>query len=46
VAVATKPGDVFFHPSNFYHGFSEVTPDVFWLNIRWDDNYGAPRGAP
>jgi mannose-6-phosphate isomerase-like protein (cupin superfamily) len=39
VAVATKPGDVFFHPSNFYHGFSEVTPDIFWLNIRWDDNY-------
>ena len=39
VSVDTKPGDVFFHPSNFYHGFSEVTPDVFWLNIRWDDNY-------
>ena len=39
VAVVTKPGDVFFHPSNFYHGFSEVTPDIFWLNIRWDDNY-------
>ena len=39
VSVATKPGDVFFHPSNFYHGFSEVTPDIFWLNIRWDDNY-------
>jgi mannose-6-phosphate isomerase-like protein (cupin superfamily) len=46
VSVVTKPGDVFFHPSNFYHGFSEVTPDIFWLNIRWDDNYGAPRGAP
>ena len=39
VSVVTKPGDVFFHPSNFYHGFSEVTPDIFWLNIRWDDNY-------
>jgi mannose-6-phosphate isomerase-like protein (cupin superfamily) len=39
VSVASKPGDVFFHPSNFYHGFSEVTPDIFWLNIRWDDNY-------
>ena len=39
VSVATKPGDVFFHPSNFNHGFSEVTPDIFWLNIRWDDNY-------
>jgi mannose-6-phosphate isomerase-like protein (cupin superfamily) len=39
VSVPTKPGDVFFHPSNFYHGFSEVTPDIFWLNIRWDDNY-------
>jgi mannose-6-phosphate isomerase-like protein (cupin superfamily) len=38
-SVASKPGDVFFHPSNFYHGFSEVTPDIFWLNIRWDDNY-------
>ena len=34
-----KPGDVFFHPSNFYHGFSQVSPDIFWLNIRWDDNY-------
>ena len=42
VSVVTKPGDVFFHPSNFYHGFSEVTPDIFWLNIRWDDNY-APK---
>ncbi|HZI80529.1 MAG TPA: hypothetical protein VFD69_13500 [Vicinamibacterales bacterium] len=39
VSVATKPGDVFFHPSNFSHGFSETTPDIFWLNIRWDDNY-------
>jgi hypothetical protein len=41
VSVATKPGDVFFHPSNFYHGFSQVSPDIFWLNIRWDDNYAA-----
>jgi mannose-6-phosphate isomerase-like protein (cupin superfamily) len=41
VSVDTKPGDVFFHPSNFYHGFSAVTPDIFWLNIRWDDNYKA-----
>ena len=39
VSVVSKPGDVFFHPSNHYHGFSEVTPDIFWLNIRWDDNY-------
>ena len=39
VSIVTKPGDVFFHPSNFHHGFSEVTPDIFWLNIRWDDNY-------
>jgi mannose-6-phosphate isomerase-like protein (cupin superfamily) len=39
VSVATTPGDVFFHPSNFAHGFSQVSPDVFWLNIRWDDNY-------
>jgi mannose-6-phosphate isomerase-like protein (cupin superfamily) len=39
VSVVTKPGDVFFHPSAFYHGFSQVSPDVFWLNIRWDDNY-------
>jgi hypothetical protein len=37
---------VFFHPSNFYHGFSQVSPDIFWLNIRWDDNYGTPRGVP
>ena len=22
VSVVGKPGDVFFHPSNFYHGFS------------------------
>jgi len=39
VSVPAKPGDVFFHPSNFSHGFSETTPDIFWLNIRWDDNY-------
>ena len=41
VSVPTKPGDVFFHPSNFYHGFSQVSPDIFWLNIRWDDNYAS-----
>jgi mannose-6-phosphate isomerase-like protein (cupin superfamily) len=41
VSVATKAGDLFFHPSGLYHGFSEVTPDIFWLNIRWDDNYAA-----
>ena len=46
VSVVSKPGDVFFHPSNFYHGFSEVTPDIFWLNIRWDDNYGTARAVP
>jgi mannose-6-phosphate isomerase-like protein (cupin superfamily) len=34
-----SPGDVFFHPSNHRHGFSVVSPDIFWLNIRWDDNY-------
>lgn len=39
VAVDAKPGDVFFHPSSFYHGFSQTSPDIFWLNIRWDDNY-------
>jgi mannose-6-phosphate isomerase-like protein (cupin superfamily) len=39
VSVVTKPGDLFFHPSTVYHGFSEVAPDIFWLNIRWDDNY-------
>jgi mannose-6-phosphate isomerase-like protein (cupin superfamily) len=39
VSVVAKPGDLFFHPSNFYHGFSQVSPDIFWLNIRWDDNY-------
>jgi hypothetical protein len=33
-----RPGDVFFHPLAF-HGFSQVSPDIFWLNIRWDDNY-------
>ena len=43
VSVVTKPGDVFFHPSAFYHGFSTVDPDIFWLNIRWDDNYPLPR---
>lgn len=42
VSVPTKPGDVFFHPSGFYHGFSQVSPDIFWLNIRWDDNYVKP----
>jgi mannose-6-phosphate isomerase-like protein (cupin superfamily) len=42
VSVVTKPGDVFFHPSAFYHGFSQVSPDIFWLNIRWDDNYAKP----
>jgi mannose-6-phosphate isomerase-like protein (cupin superfamily) len=41
VSVVSKPGDVFFHPSAFYHGFSTVDPDIFWLNIRWDDNYAA-----
>ncbi len=41
VSTVTKPGDVFFHPSGFYHGFSQVSPDIFWLNIRWDDNYAA-----
>jgi mannose-6-phosphate isomerase-like protein (cupin superfamily) len=46
VSVASTPGDVFFHPSNFYHGFSQVSPDIFWLNIRWDDNYGTPVGVP
>ena len=39
VSVVSKPGDVFFHPSAFYHGFSTVDPDIFWLNIRWADNY-------
>ncbi len=41
VSFPAKPGDVFFHPSSFYHGFSQVSPDIFWLNIRWDDNYSA-----
>jgi hypothetical protein len=39
VSTVSKPGDVFFHPSGHYHGFSQVSPDIFWLNIRWDDNY-------
>lgn len=41
LSVDAKPGDLFFIPSNHYHGYSYVNPDtgVFWLNIRWDDNY-------
>ena len=39
VSTVSKPGDLFFHPSGHYHGFSQVSPDIFWLNIRWDDNY-------
>ena len=39
VSAPAKPGDVFFMPSKLPHGYSEVRPDVFWLNIRWDDNY-------
>jgi mannose-6-phosphate isomerase-like protein (cupin superfamily) len=40
VAAPAKVGDVFFIPAHFTHGFSAVSsPDVFWLNIRWDVNY-------
>jgi mannose-6-phosphate isomerase-like protein (cupin superfamily) len=40
VAAPGKVGDVFFVPGHFTHGWSAVSsPDVFWLNIRWDVNY-------
>jgi mannose-6-phosphate isomerase-like protein (cupin superfamily) len=40
VSAPAKVGDVFFVPAHFTHGFSAVnSPDVFWLNIRWDVNY-------
>jgi mannose-6-phosphate isomerase-like protein (cupin superfamily) len=40
VSAPAKVGDVFFVPAHFTHGFSVVnSPDVFWLNIRWDVNY-------
>jgi mannose-6-phosphate isomerase-like protein (cupin superfamily) len=41
VEVPAKVGDIFFVPSGFTHGFSAVNPRMVWLNIRWDDNYGA-----
>jgi len=41
VEAPAKVGDVFFIPSGFTHGFSAVNPNMVWLNIRWDDNYGA-----
>jgi len=46
VSVDAKPGDIFFIPSKLYHGYSVVDPDtgVFWLNIRWDDNYADQPG--
>ena len=37
--VSLRQGDVFFIPAHFPHGFSTVSPDVYWLNIRWDVNY-------
>jgi mannose-6-phosphate isomerase-like protein (cupin superfamily) len=39
VTAPAKAGDVFFIPAHFPHGFSAVTSDVYWLNIRWDVNY-------
>ena len=39
VSTPAKVGDVFFIPAHFPHGFSTVSPDVYWLNIRWDVNY-------
>ena len=40
VSAPAKVGDVFFIPAHFTHGFSTVSsPDVYWLNIRWDVNY-------
>jgi len=39
VSAPAKVGDVFFIPAHFPHGFSTVSPDVYWLNIRWDVNY-------
>jgi mannose-6-phosphate isomerase-like protein (cupin superfamily) len=39
VSTPAKVGDVFFIPAHFPHGFSAVTSDVYWLNIRWDVNY-------
>jgi mannose-6-phosphate isomerase-like protein (cupin superfamily) len=40
VSAPSKVGDVFFVPAHFTHGFSDLkSPDLFWLNIRWDVNY-------
>ena len=40
VSAPAKVGDVFFIPAHLTHGFSVVnSPDVYWLNIRWDVNY-------
>jgi mannose-6-phosphate isomerase-like protein (cupin superfamily) len=39
VSTPAKVGDVFFVPAHFPHGFSAVSPAVYWLNIRWDVNY-------
>src|SRR5215467_3517852 len=42
VSAPAKVGDVFFIPAHFPHGFSAVnSPDLYWLNIRWDVNYEA-----
>jgi mannose-6-phosphate isomerase-like protein (cupin superfamily) len=40
VTAPGKTGDVFFVPAHVTHGWSAVqSPDVYWLNIRWDVNY-------
>ena len=42
VSAPAKVGDVFFIPAHFPHGFSALSsPDLYWLNIRWDVNYEA-----
>ena len=46
VSAPAKVGDVFFIPAHFPHGFSAVSSDVYWLNIRWDVNYPNFPAAP
>jgi mannose-6-phosphate isomerase-like protein (cupin superfamily) len=42
VSAPAKVGDVFFIPAHFPHGFSALnSPDLYWLNIRWDNTYEA-----
>ncbi len=39
VTAPGKVGDVFFHPPNLMHGWSEINNVATWLNIRWDTNW-------